>query len=406
MKKRVSITLSLALVLLIGGGVGAYFLSHYFESQPVLAKSKLVDKVPSASHSTTKAKTVDLKTIIHNSQKDVVQVDVTTAQGEVIGSGFLYNTKGDIVTNAHVVNGAQSVTVQTADEQKYKGQVIGVGDHDDVAVVRVSALAGNTPLPLATTRKAELGDPILALGSPLALQNTVTTGIISGVNRDFSIDPYTYHHVYQIDAPITHGNSGGPLIDKKTGEVLGINSAGTDSGTIGFSIPLADVYSELKNWSDHPKDVTASSSASGSGTSSSQSSGTGSGGADSSTGKDPAGTHLTGNDLKNEASYLVEYFYESLNAYDYVTAYSLLGSQFQSNDSYTDFRNGYINTVNVTVNDSTSTLDGDQANVTVDVQADERSGGTTQTSLYKATYKVGYEDDKLKILSGSAKKLN
>jgi serine protease Do len=387
-KKQLWISISLALLLLVGGGVGVYFLSHFFQSQPVYAKSKLVDQLPKVTKQTTKqkAKTQDLKTIIHNNQKNVVQIDVTTDQGTVIGSGFLYNTKGDVITNAHVVSGATSVTVQTADEQKYKGQVIGVGDTDDVAVVRVPSLANKTPMKLATKRKAELGDQVLALGSPLALQNTVTTGIISGVNRDLTIDPYTYHHVYQIDAPITHGNSGGPLLDAKTGEVLGINSAGTDSGTIGFSIPLPDVYDEIIKWSEHPSDLGTANSDTSSQTTADDSS-------------------LSGADLKSQADYLVQYFYESLDSNDYVTAYSLLGSSFQSKVSYESFRSGYLNTENVTINDSTSTLEGNQVNENVVVQADERNNGLTQTSLYKATYTVGYEDDQLKILSGTAQKL-
>jgi serine protease Do len=290
-----------------------------------------------------------------------------------------------MVTNAHVVSGATSVTVQTADEQKFHGQVIGVGDTNDVAVVRVPALADKTPMKLATKRKAELGDQVIALGSPLALQNTVTTGIISGVNRNLAIDPYTYHHVYQIDAPITHGNSGGPLLDAKTGEVLGINSAGTDSGTIGFSIPLADVYESIKNWSDHPSDLGTSSSNTSSQTTS-------------------ADSVLSGADLKNQADYLVEYFYESLNSKDNVTAYSLLGSGFQSKISYESFRRGYLNTVDVTINNSTSSLEGNQVKETVIIQADERDNCLAQTALYKATYTVGYEDDQIKILSGTAQK--
>lgn len=108
--------------------------------------------------------------------------------------------------------------------EEYKGTVIGIGDETDVAVVRVPDLKKVKPLIIAKS-KAETGDEILALGSPLGLENTVTTGIISGLGRSFEIAPYIYSNLYQISAPITHGNSGGPLISAETGEVIGINSA-------------------------------------------------------------------------------------------------------------------------------------------------------------------------------------
>ena len=106
-----------------------------------------------------------------------------------------------------MVEGSKEVTVRTLNHEEYQGTVIGIGEETDVAVVRVPGLQKLTPLTIAKS-KAETGDEVLALGSPLGLENTVTTGIISGVGRSFEIPPYIYSNLYQISAPITHGNSG------------------------------------------------------------------------------------------------------------------------------------------------------------------------------------------------------
>ncbi|WP_051459303.1 S1C family serine protease [Paenibacillus zanthoxyli] len=189
------------------------------------------------------------KEIIEDSQKRVVTIE----SGEGLGSGFLYNGKGDLLTNAHVVAGSRDVTVRTKSHQEYKGKVIGIGTDTDVAVVRVTELKQTEPLQIARSNKAEIGDEILALGSPLGLENTVTTGIISGLGRSFDIEPYTYSNMYQISAPIAPGNSGGPLVSAETGNVLGINSASaTDEAGIGFSIPISSVLKQAEAWSEHP----------------------------------------------------------------------------------------------------------------------------------------------------------
>src|SRR5699024_1635966 len=110
---------------------------------------------------------------------------------------------------------------------------------------RVPEFKKKSPMKIARGRKAEVGDHIIALGSPLSLHNTVMTGIISGVDREFTIKQYTYDHAYQISAPITFGNSGGPLLDENTGEVLAINAAAAENGNIGFSIPMPDVMDQV-----------------------------------------------------------------------------------------------------------------------------------------------------------------
>jgi serine protease Do len=195
---------------------------------------------------------IELKALIRNSQPKVVTIEVDKKDGTAIGSGFLYNLKGDIVTNAHVVADAEKIVVKLNDESEYEGTVIGMGKIVDIAIIRVVELEGREPLKISRQFKREIGTEVIALGSPLGLENTVTTGIISGLGRDFSINEYKYLAVYQISAPISPGSSGGPLLDRQTGDVIGINSARVNQETIGFSIPIIHVLPILENWSKYP----------------------------------------------------------------------------------------------------------------------------------------------------------
>lgn len=237
---------SISTILIICSGI--YGIFYIKNTVPIELKTP--SKIVAAAGKKEKAdKPEDLKMIIHNTQKLVVKIELPDGS---LGSGFLYNNIGDVVTNAHVVANGSSAKIKTSDSREFSGKVIGISKEVDVAIVRVPGLAGLSPLKIARERKAELGDEVLALGSPLGLQNTVTTGIISGTNRDIDIEPYHYKDVYQISAPIAPGNSGGPLVDTKTGEVIGINSAGADKGSIGFSIPITSVLNLLEGWSKSP----------------------------------------------------------------------------------------------------------------------------------------------------------
>lgn len=317
-----------------------------------------------------------LKDIIFETQKQVVMIETATGNQ---GSGFLYNTKGDLITNAHVVSGARKVKVKTADARELIGEVIGISTTTDIAVVRVAELVGMEPLSLVRHIKAEVGDNVLAVGSPLGFQNTVTTGMISGVGRSFEIGRYQYSDLYQISAPIAQGNSGGPLVDQKTGEVVGINSAGTEEGTFGFSIPVTNVISMVEEWSESPMEML------------------------------PDLTIASEDDLLQEATsltslaeYLVTHFYDSLNNSDYVYAYSLLGGTWREGTNYDKFRSGYLDTRNVVIDDIhvKAEEEDDEAVVTAILSVDERRNGEYVLSKYQVTYKVGYENDQLKILTG------
>ncbi|WP_270180664.1 S1C family serine protease [Alkalihalobacillus sp. CinArs1] len=382
--KSAIISLAASLLLIVGGSVGFYYLYDHYDSTTVNATSSLGEESETTS---SKEDSEDLKSIIHDTQKSVVQINVQLKDGTSSGSGFLYNNLGDVITNAHVVEDAEKIIVKTSDAKQFEAQVIGMGETIDIAVLRVPGLKDAEPLPVAEKRMAEVGDDIIALGSPLGLQNTVTTGIISGLDREFILEPYRYENIYQISAPITDGNSGGPLIDANTGEAIAINSAGTESGAIGFSIPIKNVIEQLTSWSNDPVKVTVD---------------------DESQESVSTPQGLTGEDFEENAQYLIGYFYESLATQDYVTAYSLLGSRWQNEMPYETFRSGYIRTLDVEVSNMAGTLNenNEEVKVTATIEAQERTDDQkTKTSMYNVTYQVGYENDHLKILSGTAKKL-
>jgi S1-C subfamily serine protease len=166
----------------------------------------------------------------------VVQIDTT----EGLGSGVVYDASGLVMTNAHVVGTASTVTVRTADGKSHSGQVLGADTGTDIAVVRVSGLSA----PAATLSQAKpmVGQMSVAVGSPFGLTQTVTSGIVSAVNRPVDNDKGVVVNMIQTDASINPGNSGGALADR-VGQIIGINTAifsqtGENNG-IGFAIPIA-----------------------------------------------------------------------------------------------------------------------------------------------------------------------
>lgn len=241
-KKRLPIVISAAL-LIIGVVLCVLFYEHWQE-QELAVSDPVVNRV------NTEGQQLDLKSIIYEAEKNVIQVEGQNGSTTTTGSGFIYNEKGDIITNAHVIQDAEVIYVRTADARTYPAAVVGIGENTDVAVIRVPELAGESYSPVSKEATVEIGDEVMALGSPHGFQNTVTLGIISGTERNFTLNGYTYSNAYQISAPITHGNSGGPLINRSTGEVIGINSVGTEDGTIGFSIPIHEVIEQIEQWSN------------------------------------------------------------------------------------------------------------------------------------------------------------
>jgi putative serine protease PepD len=176
------------------------------------------------------------------------------------GTGFQVDSKGDIVTNYHVVANADSVHVRLNDGHVYPGRVIGRDPAKDVAVIRISAPTSElTPLSFADSSAIQVGDSVLAIGDPYGLRNTATVGIVSALNRTIiSPNGHKITGVIQTDAAINSGNSGGPLLNSQ-GQVIGVNSQiesgsqGSSSGNaggnigIGFSIPSNMVAADARS---------------------------------------------------------------------------------------------------------------------------------------------------------------
>ncbi|MBU6330192.1 MAG: trypsin-like peptidase domain-containing protein, partial [Acidobacteria bacterium] len=166
----------------------------------------------------------------------VVRID--TDRG--LGSGVIYDASGLVMTNAHVVGSATTVTVRTADGKSHSGQVLGADTGTDIAVVRVNGLGA--PAATLADSKPIVGQMTVAVGSPFGLTQSVTSGIVSAVNRPVDNDKGVVVNMIQTDASINPGNSGGALADR-AGQIIGINTAifsqtGENNG-IGFAIPIA-----------------------------------------------------------------------------------------------------------------------------------------------------------------------
>jgi serine protease Do len=153
-----------------------------------------------------------------------------------LGSGVIFDNQGDILTNNHVVEGATSLSVQFADGTQVDGTLVGRDPSQDIAVVKIDAAKAPAIATLGDSNTVKPGQPVVALGSPETLANTVTAGIVSGLNRQID----TYSGLIQTDAAINPGNSGGPLVNAQ-GQVIGLNTLGLasqgDQG-LNFAIPI------------------------------------------------------------------------------------------------------------------------------------------------------------------------
>jgi S1-C subfamily serine protease len=166
-------------------------------------------------------------------------------RGEATGSGFVIDKTGEILTNAHVVEDASAIEVQFADKSSAKARVVGRDVSTDLALLKVDPEGLKLdPLPLGSSRNVQVGDPTIAIGNPFGLDRTLTTGVVSALQRRIQApNGFEINDVIQTDAAINPGNSGGPLIDA-TGRVIGINSqietggGGRGNVGIGFAVPI------------------------------------------------------------------------------------------------------------------------------------------------------------------------
>jgi protease Do-like 1, chloroplastic len=162
------------------------------------------------------------------------------------GSGFIWDKNGTIITNFHVINGAQDVEVTLSDGSVWKAQPVGIEPEKDLAVIKIEAPADQlTPIPIGRSSGLKVGQHVSAIGNPFGFDHTLTTGIISGLDREIrSPTQRPIQGVIQTDAAINPGNSGGPLLDSQ-GRLIGMNTAiyspsGAYAG-IGFAVPVDDI---------------------------------------------------------------------------------------------------------------------------------------------------------------------
>ncbi len=178
--------------------------------------------------------------------------------GTATGSGFLIDTEGHIVTNAHVVEGADKIEVKLgASDKEYTAEVVGADPATDVALIKVDAASDELhPLALGDSSNIEVGDPVVAIGNPFGLDRTVTSGIVSALQRQIEApNGFSISHVIQTDAAINPGNSGGPLINDH-GQVIGINSQIQNTGNdgnvgIGFAVPINTAREVARQLEEH-----------------------------------------------------------------------------------------------------------------------------------------------------------
>src|SRR5271154_3695311 len=243
----------LALGLIIG--LGAYWAgSRYGQHNPASVHALPValpaDEGP-ATLDPTEAQNVRIykqsSPAIANIVTRAVQYDffMDAVPVEGAGSGFLIDTDGHILTNYHVVQGAETIEVTLGDQSRYKAKYIGADTRNDIALIQIDPKGRKiTALPLGDSRNLLVGQRVLAIGNPFGFQSTLTTGVVSSLGRTVQTGENTFiDEAIQTDASINQGNSGGPLLNSH-GEVIGINSAiytpaGTTAGIgIGFAIPI------------------------------------------------------------------------------------------------------------------------------------------------------------------------
>jgi len=212
---------------------------------------------PSSSTMRTTSDGMSVNEIYERAAPGVVQINSTggTATGQALGSGFVVDKTGHVVTNYHVVEGADEIRVSFSNRDTVEAELVGTDPSTDLAVLRVDTNASAlTPLALGDSDEAQVGDQVVAIGNPFGLARTATAGIVSALQRLITApNRFTIDHVIQTDAPINHGNSGGPLLNAR-GQVIGVNTqietGGVATGNvgIGFAVPsntVKDVVAQI-----------------------------------------------------------------------------------------------------------------------------------------------------------------
>ncbi|WP_340377922.1 trypsin-like peptidase domain-containing protein [Streptomyces sp. SS7] len=269
---------AVAIVAAAVGGGTAYGIQELTGKDQVVSSSTTTSVVPSS-------KTGNVASIAAAVSPSVVEVNATLSNGSSTGSGVIITSDGEIVTNNHVIAGASSIKVRTSDGKSYTAKVVGTDSKKDLALIKLENASGLKAATLGNSDGVQVGDQVVAIGSPEGLTGTVTSGIVSALNRDVTVStdesqgqqqqqggggwPFefggrqfngdtgsstTTYKALQTDASLNPGNSGGALIDAN-GNIIGINSAmysassssSSDAGSVGlgFAIPINTVKSDL-----------------------------------------------------------------------------------------------------------------------------------------------------------------
>ncbi|MFV8187310.1 trypsin-like peptidase domain-containing protein [Streptomyces spinosirectus] len=280
----VALLAAVAIVAAAVGGGTAYAFQQLTGSDTAASSSTSTSVVPSS-------KKGDVATIAAAVSPSVVEIKATSNVGESTGSGVIVTSDGQIVTNNHVISGASSIKVTTNSGKSYTAKVVGTDSKKDLALIKLEGASGLKPATLGNSDGVQVGDTVVAIGSPEGLSGTVTSGIVSSLNRDVTVStdenqgqgqgqgggdgqwPFSFggqqfngdtgnstttYKAIQTDASLNPGNSGGALIDA-AGNIIGINSAmysassqssgSSDAGNVGlgFAIPINTVKSDLAN---------------------------------------------------------------------------------------------------------------------------------------------------------------
>ncbi|MEU6644290.1 trypsin-like peptidase domain-containing protein [Saccharomonospora sp. NPDC046836] len=264
-KVGVLVTSAAVVAAIVGGASGAAIVSATDGGSNTSTSA-----LGSATGQTVSNASGDVSSVAENLLPSVVQINAQTQSGEAIGSGVILSADGKILTNAHVVNNAVGdVTITLSNGTKYQAGVLGADSTADIAVLQAQGASGLTAAKLGDSSRVQVGQQVVAIGSPEGLQNTVTSGIVSAVDRKLSdigsgqqqqtpFGRQTFNSAsntpsytaIQTDAPINQGNSGGPLVNM-AGEVVGLNSAmySPSGGSVGlgFAIPINDAKTIINN---------------------------------------------------------------------------------------------------------------------------------------------------------------
>jgi putative serine protease PepD len=244
---------SLLAAACLGAGGGAVAYATLSDGSTTVKQVTVQRSEPIASSSAP----LSVNEIYRRAYRGVVEITVTTAAptspfpggggtAQAQGSGWVYDSSGRIVTDEHVVGDASSISVRFWNGKTYSARVVGTDSSTDLAVIKVDAPASELhPLTVGDSSKLQVGDGVVAIGSPFGLEETVTSGIVSALHRAIQApNNFTINDSVQTDAAINHGNSGGPLLNSQ-GEVVGVNaqikSDSNGNEGVGFAIPSSTV---------------------------------------------------------------------------------------------------------------------------------------------------------------------